>query len=190
MKLNNREVLNNDAVILLFTQGWQRLQGVDFADTALHSAIAHFTVPLQNARVDVFLVDEEWKDMVGFAKQYLSIVEEDYPTIWWKLLNSAYSKKWKNILSLVELIFCLPMSNGHVEHTFSLKLVKTNLRNKVSENHLDDLLRIAVDSLSWGTYRRVLIKHRVLTKTFQTRKANKINYYAKIPFALHHIMIN
>ena len=39
------------------------------------------------------------------------------------------------------------MSNGHIERTFSsLKLVKTNLRNKLSENHLDDLLQIAVDS--------------------------------------------
>ena len=43
VKLNNPEVLN-DAVILLFTQGWQRSQGVEFADTALRSAIAHFTV--------------------------------------------------------------------------------------------------------------------------------------------------
>lgn len=146
VKLNNPGILN-DAVILLFTQRWQRSQGVDFADTALRSTITHFTVPLQNAHIDVFLVEEEWKDMVGFAKQYLNIVEEDYPTIWWKLFNSAYSKKWKNILSLVELIVCLPMSNGHVECAFSsLKLVKTNLRNKLSENHLDDLLRIAVDS--------------------------------------------
>ena len=47
MKLNNPGVLN-DAVILLFTQGWQRSQGVDFADTALRSAIVYFTVPLQN----------------------------------------------------------------------------------------------------------------------------------------------
>ena len=80
VKLNNPGVLN-DAIILLFTQGWQRSQGVDFADTALHSAVAHFTVPLQNAHVDVFLVEEEWKDMVGYAKQYLNIVEEDYPTV-------------------------------------------------------------------------------------------------------------
>ena len=77
MKLNNPRVLKY-AVILLLTQGWQKSQGVDFADTALCSAIAHFTVPLQNAHVDVFLVEEEWKDMVGYAKQYLNIVE-DYP---------------------------------------------------------------------------------------------------------------
>ena len=31
-------------------------------------------------------------------------------------------------------------------------------------------------------------EHRVLTKTFQTRVANKNNYYAKIPFAIRHVM--
>ena len=77
MKLNNPGVLN-DAVILLFTQGRQRSHGVDFADTALRNAI---TAPFQNAHVDVFFVEEEWKDMVGYAKQYLNIVEKDYPTI-------------------------------------------------------------------------------------------------------------
>ena len=40
---------------------------------------------------------EEWKDMLGYAEQYLDTVKEDGLTIWWKLFNSAYAKKWPNI---------------------------------------------------------------------------------------------
>lgn len=49
-----------------------------------------------------------------------------------------------NILSLVELLFCLPMSNGHVERVFSqLKILKTERRNCLGEDQLDALLRMA-----------------------------------------------
>ena len=38
------------------------------------------------------------------------------------------------------------MTNGKVERTFSrLKLIKTNLRCSLTEDHLDDAVRIAVD---------------------------------------------
>ena len=66
--------------------------------------------------------------------------------IWWKLFNSVNSKKWANILSLVELLFCLPMANGHVERLFSsLELIKTDRRSCLSEDHLDHRVRITVD---------------------------------------------
>ena len=96
--------LMTDTLTLLATHGWQRSDKLEFADAALHSLRAKFAVPLRNAKVD----------------------KEDSVTIWWKLFNSAYGKKWPNILTLVELLFCFPMSNGRVEHTFSaLKRVKT-----------------------------------------------------------------
>ena len=70
----------------------------------------------------------------------------DCATIWWKLFNAADSSKWTNVLALIELLFCFPMANGHVERTFSaLKLIKSDRRSCLSEDHLDDLVRIAVD---------------------------------------------
>ena len=46
-------------------------------------------------------------------------------------------------VGLVELLFSLPMSNGHLERVFSqLKHIKTNRRTGLSENRLDSLLRI------------------------------------------------
>ncbi len=41
------------------------------------------------------------------------------------------------------------MSKGHVEQLFSiLKLIKTDRRNSLSEDNLDDLLRVSVDGPS------------------------------------------
>ena len=84
------------------------------------------------------VLEEEWLDMVVYAKTYLNLVQEENQTIWWKLAN--------NILSLIELIFCLPMSNGHLEQVFStLKMIKSERRTSLGENRLDNLLRVAVD---------------------------------------------
>ena len=47
---------------------------------------------------------------------------------------------------MIELLFCVPTANGHVERPFSiLKLIKSDRRSCLSENHLDDLMRISID---------------------------------------------
>ena len=81
--------------------------------------------------------------MVEHAQRYLNVAEEDHQIVWFKLFNFSDSKKWTNILALVELLFCLPMASGRVEQTFSV--VKTNRRNYLREDHLDDLMCIAID---------------------------------------------
>ena len=49
-----------------------------------------------------------------------------------------------DILGLIEPLFCLPMSNGHVECVFSqLNKIKTNRRTCLGEDPLDSLLQIA-----------------------------------------------
>ena len=138
--------LLKDCLTLLATHGWQRSTSDNFADQALDNLLQKFSVPLENAGVDMSLVCEEWKDMLEYAKQYLNLVQEPAEVIWWKLFNASCSSRWSNILHLVHLLFCIPMANGHVERTFSiLKLIKTERRNCLSEDHLDDLMRISVD---------------------------------------------
>ena len=66
-----------------------------------------------------------------------------FQVIWWKLFNAVDSSKWSNILAVIELLFCLPMANGHLERVFSqLKLIKTNRRISLKESTLDQLLQI------------------------------------------------
>ena len=146
VKVHHPDLLT-DTLTILATQGWQKVDVTDSSvKLALQRLSSRFEVPLQKAQVDIALLEEEWEDMTEYAKRYLDLVQEDYRTIWWKLFNSVDSKKWTNILSLAELLFCLPMANGHVERLFSsLKLIKTDRRSCLGEDHLDHLVRISAD---------------------------------------------
>ena len=90
--------------------------------------------------------------MVDYAKRYLNLVQVEYQVLWWKLFNAVDAKKWTNILSLVELLFCIPVSNGHVERVFSqLKIIKTERRTCLGEDRLESLIVADAPSLSqWG----------------------------------------
>ena len=62
-------------------------------------------------------------------------------------LNAPDSTKWTNILAVLELLFCLPVSNGHLERVFSqLKLIKGERRTSLGEDQLDQLIRINVEA--------------------------------------------
>ena len=111
----------------------------------MDSLSTRFKVPLEKAEVDYSLLQEEWDDMVGYARRYLNLVQEEYQVVWWKLFNAVDAKTWSNILSLVELLFCHPMANGRVERIFS-QLIKTERRTCLAIDRLDSLLQIAVDA--------------------------------------------
>ena len=74
-----------------------------------------FVIPLKNAGVNLSLVQGEWDDMVDYAKSYLNLTGEDYRVIWWKLFNGPNPTRWNNIISVAELLFYIPVSNGHLE---------------------------------------------------------------------------
>ena len=126
--------------------GWERSEDASFGYKALDTLAVRFQIPLEKAQVDCSQLQEEWNDIVDYAKRYLNIVQEDYTIIWWKLFNSVDSKNWMNILSLVELLFCLPMSNGRIKRLFSqLKLIKSDRHSCICEDRIDQLMRISVE---------------------------------------------
>ena len=117
---------------ILATQGWEKATEASFAHSAIQDVSSRFQVPLEHATVDLSLLKEEWDDMLDYAKRYLDLVTQDANTVWWKLFNSTSAKKWGNILGLVELLFSLPMSNGHVERVFSsLKPIDVHAWEKI-----------------------------------------------------------
>ena len=62
----------------------------------------------------------EFKEMVDYAIQFLSLSTMDYRAVWWRLFHCPCSSEWNNCLSLIELLFSLPASNGkYVERIFS-----------------------------------------------------------------------
>ena len=99
---------------------------------------------LVKAGIDPLLIKAEWMDLTEYGKQYLNLVKDGYRTNWWKLFNAADAQKWSNKLGLIELLFYIPASNGHLERVFFfiIKLIKTDRRNTLGKNHL---LQIAVD---------------------------------------------
>ena len=145
VKVQHSTLLSH-TLALLATQGWEKPENADLAGVALDSLTSHFKTPLERAAVDTSVVKEEWEDMTDYARRYLDLVQEDYRAIWWKLFNAANANRWTNVLSLIELLFCIPMSNGRVERVFSaLKPIKSDRRSSLTEDTLDHLLRITVD---------------------------------------------
>ena len=132
------------AVTLLATHGWERASTPSFGHASLEAVCDWFSIPLEKAGIDISLVQEEWDDMVEYGKQYFNLVQDDYKVVWWKVFNCVDAKRWSNVLGVVELLlFCLPLSNGHLERVFSqLKFIKNDRCINLTENRLDQLLRI------------------------------------------------
>ena len=96
------------AVTLLSTHGWEHTENPSFGYAALDAICQWFGVPLERAGIDSSLVQEEWDDMVEYAKQYLNLVLQDYKVVWWKLLMlKSGAMFWLSLSCL----FCLPIAN-------------------------------------------------------------------------------
>ena len=175
IKAQHTEVLT-DVLTLLATHGWGRSEDLEFASVPINNLAYHFKTPLEKSGVDVSALEEEWIDLLDYSRKYLNIAQDKSLTIWWKLFNAPSSKNWTNILNLIELLFC---SNGHVERVFStLKLVKSDRRNCLSEQHLDDVLRIMVEApplSQWDSSRAVQLwwRDKQRRSVSDTRKAPK-----------------
>ena len=119
MKSNNFDLLKS-VLTLLATQGCEK-STFDFADEVLQQLSEQlsqrFHVPLENAGVDVSMLQEDWRDLVDHRRKYLNLVQEHSQIIWWKLFNSSSSTSRINILTLF----------GHVECSFSTQTYQIRL---------------------------------------------------------------
>jgi len=136
-----------DLVTILATHGWERQESTEFGHSALETITSKFEISL--AKVSGFEADkvtEEWDNMVEYARQYLNLID-NYKTVWWKLFNAPVASNWKNVLAVVELLFCFPIANGTLERIFSqLKQIKDDAQCSLNESTLDNLLRISVEA--------------------------------------------
>ena len=90
--------------------------------------------------------------MVDYGKMYINLME-NYRKVWWKLFNNSDCVRWNNILSLIEMLFTIPVSDGHLERCFSqMKVLKTDKRCSLSEKRLDKLLHIHLESPPLGQW--------------------------------------
>ena len=137
--------LLTDTLTVLATHGWGKSDDTDFGKSCVERLATRFESALVSASFSTASLQEEWEDMVSYAKKYLNLTDS-HLIVWWKLFNVAESCRWRGMLLLAELLFCLPMSNGSVERMFSsLKHIKTDRRCRLNESRLDGLVRIAID---------------------------------------------
>ena len=62
-----------------------------------------------------------------------------------KTYEGDFPERWK----LLNIMTALPVSTATVERTFSqMKLIKTHLRNRLSDSNLEHLMKIAIEGPS------------------------------------------
>lgn len=59
------------------------------------------------------------EDITDYAKRYLNLALKNYTVIWWKHFNVVDYSKLQNILTIVEVLFCLRLTNDSLEKLFS-----------------------------------------------------------------------
>ena len=77
--------------------------------------------PLKKAGFQGGLSDllDQWHSVVEYCTKYLNI-KSNYKEVWHRIFESSKRGEWNLVLLLVELLFCLPVSNTKVERLFSL----------------------------------------------------------------------
>ena len=63
----------------------------------------------------------EFQGILQYSTMYISLSTSDYHAVWWRLFYVPCASEWTNVLSLAELLFSLPASNGKVESVFPAK---------------------------------------------------------------------
>lgn len=125
-----------DIIFVLATQGWQK--ALDEGDTLepVNRLVEKFTIPLQMAGAQVEEIHGEFEAILQYACQYISLSTMDYQAVWWCLFHSPVADEWANILTLIELLFSLPVSNGKVERVFSqVNVIKCGKRPLCQMTH-------------------------------------------------------
>jgi len=129
---------------------------------------------------------DEWHDLVEYMVEFLAPSSRSYHATWYKLFHlSIGSNRWSNILLLIRLLFCLPVSSAIVKRFFgSLKRVKTGKRAAVGQKTTEDILTIMTEGppleeydatsavLSWysSKSRRLNQKERKYYKKRESRR--------------------
>ena len=97
-------------LVLLDTQSWQSSPAGEHSDTeeeddlieireAVEYITSHFREPLEAKGVDLANIQDELEQII--ARKYLSIGQEGYQKVWYKLHTAPDASKWPNILHCV-----------------------------------------------------------------------------------------
>ncbi|XP_074876000.1 zinc finger protein 862-like [Buteo buteo] len=107
---------------------WPHKMKQEFGEEEVSVLTKHYEVILEAASVKIGEIETEW----SMLKLELYNRFQNIQTLTWDSVNSHYSKKYPNILALVDLILTLPASSAETERGFSqMKLTMMHLHSKL-----------------------------------------------------------
>ena len=111
--------LMRNVLLILNTQGWEKLIKEKYHLEELLQLISRFKIPLEGAGADTEEIYKEFEEIMEYTVNFISLSTLDYSSVWWRLFHCPSRSEWANALILIELLFSLPASNGKVERVFS-----------------------------------------------------------------------
>nr|XP_020851340.1 sperm flagellar protein 2 isoform X1 [Phascolarctos cinereus] len=115
----------------------------EFGEKEISILTKHYEPVLESANVKIDEVETEWSMM----KLEIYNGFQNIRKLTWDFVNSIYSIKYPNILTLVDLVLTLPASSAEAERGFSqMKLTKSQMHFKIKPESMTDLLIIQLNS--------------------------------------------
>jgi hypothetical protein len=89
----------------------------------------------------------EYKDFKYYvSNNFTGLAQESFV----KLLMRDFSRIFPNLINLMYILLTIPVSTVDCERGFSrMNLIKTKLRNRLRADHLDQLMRISIEGLTF-----------------------------------------
>ncbi|KAG7167157.1 Zinc finger protein 862-like 4, partial [Homarus americanus] len=122
----------------------------DFGDSAVQALAQALEKTLIEAEVNPTLVEDEWTVLKGYIyKSKTSLV----PRLSWQQINLSYGERCASFFHLVDLQLSIPASSADAERGFSqVKLLKTDWRSRLTDDHLTDLMVVQLQTESVGNF--------------------------------------
>ena len=100
-----------------------------------------------------------------YAHRYFNTFNINPIEFWSKILSLADEHIfWKPTTLIIEICLCAPFSNASLERLFSqMNLIKTTLRNRLTNDSLNSILRINISGLSLQIFMMNILKNVLIT---------------------------
>ena len=109
-----------DILLVLNTQGWEKLIKEKYHLEELLRLISRFKIPLEGAGADTEEIYKEFEEIMEYAVNFISLSTLAIA----EAVHCPSRSEWANALILMELLFSLSVSNGKVERVFSTSKVE------------------------------------------------------------------
>ncbi|KAG7164338.1 cleavage and polyadenylation specificity factor subunit 2-like [Homarus americanus] len=122
----------------------------DFGDSAVQALAQALEKTLMEAEVNPTLVEDEWTMLKSYIyKSKTSLVSR----LSWQQINQSYRERCASFLHLVDLLLSSPASSTDAECGFrQVKLIKTDWRSRLTDDHLTDLMVVQLQTECVGNF--------------------------------------